>query len=370
MAGGLLSVLAQASNQNRSRMHEAIEGFQTQVKQEKLKKHLRNYIQEYGMDISRESIEGFLGKNPDANIRDLGPMFEAIKMQRGAQTEGDYTLGPGMQRRGFGDKIKAEIPFKPAPISPWKEKLEFAEGSPEIAQKYPTLFGIKTDPSTIPSPMKDFEQTIYGKEVPEQRGKPGYVQKRMDWIRKTKEQSPYVDALNRQIDVTAKREGTNLRKEFYDQTEVKEATDIKRKYEVMQAALKESETTNNFVAVDQAIITLFNKMTDPQSVVRESEYARTASDLALWHRIKGKIAKWIAGGAGLTQDDRNAIFKMAGKFNEVAQIKYKGKLHEYKGYMTEYGLDPNKYLKPYGESGEVTNSPKTAEEYLKKKGQK
>jgi len=95
MAGGLLSVLAQASNQNRSRMHEAIEGFQTQVKQEKLKKHLRNYIQEYGMDISRESIEGFLGKNPDANIRDLGPMFEAIKMQRGAQDVGRRTVGPG-----------------------------------------------------------------------------------------------------------------------------------------------------------------------------------------------------------------------------------------------------------------------------------
>jgi len=307
-------------------------------------------------------------------------MFEAIKMQRDAQTTGDYTLSPGTKRFNFKDEIKEEVPFKPTPIKLWNKKDEYPLEitSPEEAFKYLSdsetwrLGGKseKADKPQIPSPMKDFEQTIYGKEVPEQRGKPGYVQKRMDWIRKTKEQSPYVDALNRQIDVTAKREGTNLRKEFYDQIEVKEATDIKRKYEVMQAALKESETTNNFVAVDQAIITLFNKMTDPQSVVRESEYARTASDLALWHRIKGKIRKVLSGGAGLTQDDRNAIFKMGGKFNEIAQIKYKGKLHEYKGYMTEYGLDSNKYLKPYGESGEVTNSPKTAEEYLKKKGQK
>jgi len=87
MAGGLLGQLIQASQHRQGRMSEAITGFQNQVKQEKLKKHLRNYIQKYGMDISRESIEGFLGENPDANITDLRPIIEAIKMQQGAQQE-------------------------------------------------------------------------------------------------------------------------------------------------------------------------------------------------------------------------------------------------------------------------------------------
>ena len=226
--------------------------------------------------------------------------------------------------------------------------------------------------TTEPTGMRDFELTTYGKERPDLRGSKEYIAKRLEWIKSQKEQSPYVDALNRQIEVTAKREGTNLRKEFYNQIEVKEANDIKRKYEVMNEAFKESKTTKNFVAVDQAIITLFNKMTDPQSVVRESEYARTASDLALWHRVKGKVSKWISGGAGLSQDDREAVLKMAGKFQEVAQRKYKARLHEYKGYLSNYGLDPDKYLTPYGieEGTAESGTPRTAEEYLKKFGGK
>jgi len=235
--------------------------------------------------------------------------------------------------------------------------------------------GPKWDPKeseTKQSDVTKYELVMYGKLRPDLRGTPEYKKGFLAFARDIKEQSPYVDALNRQVDVTAKREGTNLRKEFYDQVEVKEANDIKRKYEVMNEAFKESKITNNFVAVDQAIITLFNKMTDPQSVVRESEYARTASDLALWHRVKGKVSKWVSGGAGLSQDDREAVFKMAGKFQEVAQRKYKARLHEYKGYLSNYGLDPDKYLTPYGE-GEGTaepGTPRTAEEYLKKFGGK
>lgn len=221
---------------------------------------------------------------------------------------------------------------------------------PTRKKTYGIATGAEQPSESVGTAMKDFELTMYGKKVPELRGKKEYRDARLNWIRQQKEQSPWVDALERQIEVTARREGSSLRKEFNDLPEVKEAAEIRRKYEVMQTAFNESKTTNNFVAVDQAIITLFNKMTDPESVVRESEYARTQSDLSMWRRLRAKIEKLEKGGAGLTQEDREAIFKMASKFQEVAQKKYNLRLHEYRGYITSYGLDPDKYLTPYGET--------------------
>uniref|UniRef100_A0A6M3KYZ5 Uncharacterized protein n=1 Tax=viral metagenome TaxID=1070528 RepID=A0A6M3KYZ5_9ZZZZ len=215
--------------------------------------------------------------------------------------------------------------------------------------------------------IKDFELTTFGRLVPEFRGTPEYKKERMDYILETKKQSPYVDVLDRQTQTLIKREATALRKEFNQTPEVKQFSDIRFRYDVMNQALEESKTTNNFVAVDQAIITTFNKMTDPSSVVRESEYLRTASDLALWNRIKGKMQKFIGGGAALTQEDREAMFKMAGKFMKAAEKKYNERLKEYRSYMINYSVDPDTYLMPYGikETGEIPPTQSTApkEEY-------
>ena len=107
------------------------------------------------------------------------------------------------------------------------------------------------------------------------------------------------------------------------------------------------------MAVDQALITIFNKMTDPQSVVRESEYLRTPQDLALWNRIKGKVSKMVAGGAGLTPDDRNALLNMAKQFQSAYKSKFDELRNEYRGYAVDYGLDPETVIKQSGE-GEKT----------------
>jgi ABC-type transporter MlaC component len=68
--------------------------------------------------------------------------------------------------------------------------------------------------------------------------------------------------------------------------------------------------------------------------------------------VKGFASKIASGGAGLTKDDRQAIYEMAGKFKEASERKYKQRLHEYKGYFSNYGVDPNKYLNP--SAGEKT----------------
>jgi hypothetical protein len=115
----------------------------------------------------------------------------------------------------------------------------------------------------------------------------------------------------------------NAKKDFEGLQEVKDFKEIDARMDILLEAQKEAQTTGNFIAVDQAIITTFNKITDPDSVVRESEYARTQSDQSLLNRLKGTVKAWAAGGPGLTQDDRDAIVRLAGLFREVAAKKYR-----------------------------------------------
>jgi hypothetical protein len=199
----------------------------------------------------------------------------------------------------------------------------------------------KMDPT---GKLKNFE--IATGTPASERGTPEYIEKYHKYLRETAETSPMLKFYIENMQRKGRVEAGNLRKEFYATPDVKQFFEIRFRYDVFQEAMRESERTKNFVAVDQAIITTFNKMTDPDSVVRESEYARTAGDLALWNRLKGKISKWKAGGAGLTQADRVSMFRMATNFKKAAQKRYNDKFREYRGYYTNIGVDPNAYLNP------------------------
>ena len=141
------------------------------------------------------------------------------------------------------------------------------------------------------------------------------------------------------------KDAAGLRKEFNNLPEVKEYNTVRTKISAMESAYKEAQTTKNFVAADQAMITLFNKMTDPQSVVRESEYARTGVSMPLINAIKGKASKIRSGGAGLTSSERDAIMKMANLFNASYKQIYGERVKEYRGYAQMQGLDPNMIAK-------------------------
>ena len=171
----------------------------------------------------------------------------------------------------------------------------------------------------------------------EQRGTPEYqkafVQFQQDIAQATHVASP-----------TARFAGPkyagDLRKEFNALPEVKDYKETSRKHATMKKAFDTAKTTENFVAIDQALITLFNKMTDPQSVVRESEYLRTATDLAIFHRIKGKVSKIAKGGAGLSMDDRRALMEMGDKFMDAYSDTYLRSARQYRGFAMEALIDP------------------------------
>jgi len=233
------------------------------------------------------------------------------------------------------------------------KRVPMSKGQEYVPPKGWSLAKPEKDDSKDPAgqTLKDFELAEYGKLVPEMRGTPEYKAARLKWIRETKETSPYIEELAKQREVQNRKAGTDLRKEFNTLPEIKEYSTIVKQVSNLDEALKEAEKTKNFVAVDQAIITTWNKITDPNSVVRESEYARTPENLSLENRIKGKIEAWQKGGAGLTKEDREALVTLARRFKKSSDRIYKERLHEYKGYLSNYGLDPDKYLTPSYDKG-------------------
>ena len=62
----------------------------------------------------------------------------------------------------------------------------------------------------------------------------------------------------------------------------------------------EMAQNGELLAGSQAILIAFNKMLDPSSVVRESEYARSATGQSALETMRGFVDKLAAGGAGVT----------------------------------------------------------------------
>lgn len=158
-----------------------------------------------------------------------------------------------------------------------------------------------------------------------------------------------------------------FRKEFEATQAVKDFKEIDNKFSVVESALVQAGIEKNLeniggasagslIAVDQALITSFNKITDPDSVVRESEYARTAGDQALVSRITGKLSALLTGGAGLEDNERKAIVRMSRLFKEAAEKRFKNVETQFRTKAEKEGLDVGFVL------GEETKAPTRLEE--------
>lgn len=134
----------------------------------------------------------------------------------------------------------------------------------------------------------------------------------------------------------------DLRKEFIGLPEVKEYNTVATSVKGMDALLNKAlgGDIKNKAALDQALITMYNKLTDPQSVVRESEYARTPENLPTVNRIYGALAKVQTGGAGLTDDDRKALVIGAKIIANVRGQMFSERRTKYNELAGKMGADP------------------------------
>lgn len=155
------------------------------------------------------------------------------------------------------------------------------------------------------------------------------------------------------------------RKEFSNKPEIKAYNEIsKRNAEVnaVKNALKGSKRLN---AEDQALIMNFNKALDPISVVRESEFARTAAGQSLLGRAEGALDKISRGGSGLSKGEREAIYKVIDVMDKTAKKRARIVSQEFSDYAERYNTNPRDILMQYSS---LLEEPEIEERYAPKGG--
>lgn len=173
----------------------------------------------------------------------------------------------------------------------------------------------------------------------------------------------------------AQRSG-NLRKELMDSSFVKSYRELSKYSGRLDAALASGQEGAGKAIPDQALITLFNKMLDENSVVRESEYARTPEGLSVLNRMEGYLSKLNKGGSGITNQERYDIIRVSKKLLDSAGDAYDGELDRYSDLAKSdtYKVDPKgvlgglKYSTPRFDSEEAAQAAADAGEL--KDGQK
>ena len=96
----------------------------------------------------------------------------------------------------------------------------------------------------------------------------------------------------------------------------------------------------------QAMVMAYNKIIDPLSVVRETEYGRSAEGQSLWNQISGVASKIISGGTGITNAELHKFFIVASKLHEGQGNLMMNYAKNTYNTAVNYGLNVNNVLTP------------------------
>ena len=88
------------------------------------------------------------------------------------------------------------------------------------------------------------------------------------------------------------------------------------------------------------MLVVFQKALDPNSVVRESEYARSPEGQALINKLPGFVSKLSQGGVGMTDSELKDFITAATKLENASNKIYTDFYNQSVGLAAGYGLDP------------------------------
>jgi hypothetical protein len=94
-------------------------------------------------------------------------------------------------------------------------------------------------------------------------------------------------------------------------------------------------------AGSQAVLVTFQKILDPTSVVRESEYARSASGLSALNQIQGVFERMAQGGAGVPLQELERFAALADQLVANSGSGLTGRRARLERTAQNYGLDPS-----------------------------
>lgn len=138
----------------------------------------------------------------------------------------------------------------------------------------------------------------------------------------------------------------DLRKEFSGT--VKEFAVIDDAWGRIQAV-----TSEPTAAGDMALIFSYMKLLDPNSTVREGEYASAQNAGSVSETVRG-LYNSLVDGKFLGPKQRQDFIRKAGTLYNVALKKAKTKMKRYEGYARAYGIDPSRVVYDPASYGEYT----------------
>lgn len=122
-----------------------------------------------------------------------------------------------------------------------------------------------------------------------------------------------------------------LRKEY--ETRSKGYNDVAQQYAAIEASAADGSG-----AGDIALVTAFNKMLDPGSVVRETEFANSRDTAGLVSKLRS-YGKKLDNGEFLSTDQRASFRRLAGDYYRAAEEKQKRDRNTIDTVATSYKLD-------------------------------
>lgn len=136
---------------------------------------------------------------------------------------------------------------------------------------------------------------------------------------------------------------TKLTGEYDNAT--KEAREAQRQIGLMNIGLEQAKK-GNMNAGAQAILVTFQKILDPTSVVRESEYARSPAGLSVLSRMEGYYEQLKEGGAGVPLKDLQEFVDTGNAFMENYKRSQLDFAERTQKRIEQYGLDPESIFTP------------------------
>lgn len=197
---------------------------------------------------------------------------------------------------------------------------------------------------------------IIGRRQPSKLQRLSDIQRQKIESEKAKEQAKLDEAeekRTREADQQLFDRADKLRDEFRGSKVFKDFQEISRAANNIESAYENSLVAKDKLAADQALVVSFNKLLDPGSVVRESEFARTPQGQAAIRAAQGRIQQLFQGGVGLTQEGRAEIRNMASELLTQAQQGVQSEMEVFGNLADRFDVPRDMIFGGFGESFDI-----------------
>lgn len=152
---------------------------------------------------------------------------------------------------------------------------------------------------------------------------------------------------------------TSVRKEFNSLPSIKTLDELdKQNAEIHSIYSQYLDGKLSANMTDQKLIMTFNKYLDEDSVVRESEFERTAQGQSILNRLKGYKDKVEHGGSGLSNSERADLVKSMALIHQAAQKRAQQDIEAYSDLALRYNINPSDIMPRHYKRKQDSYSPK------------